>query len=114
MDLYNHKINQQCPQASLLGIFVDDILCLGKSMDLIDWFRLESAVQFSITIKLNVDSFFGMKISMGRPSKINLLSQPGYISALMDKFKIDVTSTTSPMSSSDLIDFSTIKLDLMK
>ena len=76
-------------------------------MDLINWFRTELAKQFSITIKINVDSFLGMQIFRDRSAKLISLSQPGYISSLMDKFKIDINSTsypTSPMSSSDLLD----------
>ena len=77
-------------------------------MTLINWFRTELANQFSITIKLDVDSFLGMQIFRDRSSKLISLSQPGYISTLMDKFKIDVTSNKSyplsPMSSSDLLD----------
>jgi len=67
------------------------------------------ANKFSITIKINVDLFLGMQeIFRKRSSKIISLSQPGYISALIDKFKIDITSTISypncPMSSLDLLD----------
>ena len=90
------------------------MLCLSTSMDLIDWFHDELARKFSITIKVNVDSFLGIQIFCNRSSKIISLSQPGYISAFMDKFKIDTTSTTSyptcPMSSSDLLDPAPISL----
>ena len=54
------------PQTLILGVFVDDILCLSTSMDLITWFRTELANQFSITIKINVDSFLGMQIFRDR------------------------------------------------
>ena len=95
-------------------MFVDDILCLSTSMDLITWFRTELANRFSITIKLNVNSFLGMQIFRDRSAKIISLSQPGYISTSMEKFKIDIYSKTSypncPMSSSDLLDPSPIYL----
>ena len=100
-------------QTLILGVFVD-ILCLGTSMDLISWFRTKLANQFSITIKINVDSFLGMQIYRDRSAKLISLSQPGYISTIMDKFKIDINSKTSyppfPMSSSDLLDPSPIYL----
>jgi len=112
-----YKIKQSInnfPQTLILGVFVDDILCLSTSMDLITWFRTELANRFSITIKLNVDSFLGMQIFRDRSAKLISLSQPGYISTLIQKFKIDITSKTSyptcPMSSSDLLDPSPIYL----
>jgi Reverse transcriptase (RNA-dependent DNA polymerase) len=40
-----------------LGIFVDDILCLGTSLDVIHWFESQMSNKFTITIKTNVDSF---------------------------------------------------------
>jgi len=83
-------------------------------MDLITWFRTKLANQFSITIKINVDSFFGMQIFRDRSAKLISLSQPGYILNLMEKIKIDIYSKisfpTCPMSSSVLLDPSPIYL----
>jgi len=112
-----YKINKSIntlQKTLILGVFVDDILCLSNSQDLITWFRSELANQFSITIKLNVYSFLGMQIYRDRSAKLISLSQPGYISTLMEKFKIDISSKSSyptcPMSSSDLLDPSPIYL----
>jgi hypothetical protein len=108
------KIMNNNSETLFIGVFVDDILCLSKSQNLIQWFHREMSTQFSITIKLNVDSFLGMQISRNRISKTISLSQPGYISTLMEKFNIDINSSNSyptcPMSSSDIIDPSPIYL----
>jgi hypothetical protein len=102
------KLINNVSETLFIGVFVDDILCLSKSMPLIEWFHGSMSTQFSITIKLNVDSFLGMQISRNRISKTISLSQPGYISTLMERFNIDITSTNSyptcPMSSTDIID----------
>jgi hypothetical protein len=108
-----HTLNNN-NHSLLLGVFVDDILCLGTSTSIIKWFQDQMASKFSITIKSNVDSFLGMQISRNRPSKTLSLSQPGYILNLMSRFNIDTTTTihypNSPMSSSDMIDPTTIPL----
>jgi hypothetical protein len=76
------KLINNVSETLIIGVFVDDILCISKSMHLIEWFQHEMSTHFSITIKLSVDSFLGMKISRNRLSKTISLSQPGYISNL--------------------------------
>jgi len=57
-----HGLRQAAHRFYPIQNIVDDILCLSISMDLINWFRSALANQFSITIKINVDSFLGMQI----------------------------------------------------
>ena len=86
----------------IIGVFVDDILCLGTDPQIINWFKEQLSSHFTITIKSSVDSFLGMQISHNISARTISLSQPGYIVNLMTRFGIDTTSSTSfpttPMS----------------
>ena len=78
-DKYSTNISCQ-----ILGVLVDDILCLETTCNIIHWFKEKSSSHFSITIKSSVDSFLGMKVSHNRLSLDTIsLSQPGYIVNLM-------------------------------
>jgi hypothetical protein len=103
----HHSINN-IREFLILGVFVDDILCLGTSTSIISWFQNQLSTKFSITIKPTIDSFLGMQITRDRSNKSLSLSQPGYISQLMSKFNVNTTSTThypnSPMSPTDIND----------
>ena len=92
----------------ILGIFVDDILCLGSTPTIIHWFTSQMTSKFTITIKDNVDSFLGMQISRNRDNKTISLSQPGYIESILSKFNTNPCPNdklpTTPMMQSDLID----------
>jgi len=77
----------------IIGVFVDDILCLETDKDIIDWFRLQLSDKFTVTMKSTVDSFLGMHITRYLLSKRICLSQPGYIISLMSRFGIDTTSS---------------------
>ena len=47
----------------ILGVFVDDILCLGTNSSIIQWFQSILSIKFSITIKSDVESFLGMHVT---------------------------------------------------
>jgi hypothetical protein len=92
----------------IIGVFVDDILCLGTDPEIINWFKEQLSNHFTITIKSSVDSFLGMQISHNISARTISLSQPGYITNLMTRFNIDINSSTSfpttPMSQLDMQD----------
>jgi hypothetical protein len=100
----------------ILGVFVDDILCLSTHLSIIDWFQTQMSSKFTITIKTVVDSFLGMQITRNRSNKTISLSQPGYITSLMTRFNINTDSTihypNTPMSSTDLQDALQIPLSV--
>jgi len=75
-----------------LGVFLDDILCLGASSSIITWFQNEMEHKFiiTITIKFNVESFLGMQCN--RECQAISLSQPGYIANLMYRFNINISN----------------------
>jgi hypothetical protein len=95
-------------QSLYLGVFVDDILCLGTTSAIIDWFHNKLSESYSITFNRTIDSFLGMQIHQNKENKIITLSQPGYIDLLLNKFHIDPTKSheypTTPMSSNDMLD----------
>ena len=71
-------IDQNVNDALILGVFVDDILRLGTSTSIIQWFQSLLSEKFSITIKSDVESFLGMHVTRNWSSKSISLSQPGY------------------------------------
>ena len=113
--IYHITINNQSITGTLiLGVFVDDILCLGTNSSIIHWFQSILSNKFSITIKSDVESFLGMHVTRNRDLKSISLSQPGYISSLMSRFQIQPSSTVSypicPMSPIDFQDSTNIPL----
>ena len=73
----------------ILGVYVDDILCLGTSSDVTYWFYQLISNLFSITINLQISLFLGMQIDHYLANKIITISQPGYVDTLLDRFHID-------------------------
>jgi len=63
----------------ILGVYVDDILCLGSTMSITSWFHQQLSNYFSITINLNISSFLGVQIDHDATNKIITISQTGYI-----------------------------------
>jgi len=61
----------------ILGVYVDDILCSGTTMDITSWFHKELSIYFSITINLKSVHFWGCKLIITK--KIITISQPGYV-----------------------------------
>ena len=92
----------------ILGVIVNDILFLGSSTSIIQWFQSLLSEKFSITIKSDVKSFLGRHVTRNRSTKCFSLSQPVYISSLMSRFQVNTFSDSSypicPMSSLDLLD----------
>jgi hypothetical protein len=91
-----------------LGVYVDDILCLGSTNSIIEWFHQSFSDKFTITFNLEVNSFLGMQLTVNKQLKLITLEQQGYIDHLINRFKIDITNKDilpiTPMSSSDSID----------
>jgi len=107
--IYKININlNKTNQVLYLGVFVDDILCLGTTPDIIEWFHTKLSASYTITFKREIDSFLGMQIHQNEEDKIITLFQPGYIDLLLTKFHIDSTKSneypTTPMSSNDMTD----------
>ena len=107
-------ISQNVNGTFILGVFFDDVLCLGTSTSIIQWFQSLLSEIFSITIKSDVESFLGMNVTRNRSTKCVSLSQPGYISSLMSRFQVKTSSNSSnptcSMSSLDLQDSNNIPL----
>ena len=98
-------IDQNINGTLILGIFIEDILCLGDSKSLIQWFQSLLSEKFSITIKSDVESSLGIHVTRNHSTKCISLSQPGYISSLISRFQVDTSSyPTCSMSSLDLQD----------
>jgi hypothetical protein len=98
-----------------LGVFVDDILCVGSETTIITWFQNQMKKQFTITVQPEVTSFLGMQITRNLNTRCISLSQPGYISALISRFNPDISQSTStspitPMSITDMTDPTPIQL----
>ena len=51
--------NHNIPGTFVIGVFVDDILCSGYAFSVVKWFQLVLSGIFLITIKSDVNSFFG-------------------------------------------------------
>jgi len=98
-----------------LGVYVDDVLCLGMHQDIVSWFQNSLSQHFSITINIKISSFLGVHIDHDIPNKIISVYQLGYIETILEKFKIGPISHKSnyhkiPFSSSDLVDDNPIPL----
>ena len=84
------------PERLLLGVYVDDILCLGSTSDITSWFHQTISTYFSIAINSKICSFLGLQIDHDINNKIITISQPGYVDTLLDRFQIDQTYSKSP------------------
>ena len=51
--IINHSFNN-VSERLILGVNVDDILCLGTTMGIASWFHKELSIYFSITINLKI------------------------------------------------------------
>ena len=108
-------IDQNVSGKFILGVFVDDILCLGTNTSLVQWFQSLLSEKFSITIniKSDVESFLGMHVTRNR--SIKCISIWLYLSLnIMSRFQVNNSSISSyptcPMSSLDLQDSNNIPL----
>jgi hypothetical protein len=110
------KVIKGQAETLFLGVYVDDILCLGSSNIIIHWFRDEFSKSFTITFNQTVSSFLGMQLIIDRPAKTITLEQQGYIDHLISRFNIDTTKVltfpNTPMSSNDMIDHAPEKLSI--
>ena len=79
----------------ILGVIVNDILFLGSSTSIIQWFQSLLSEKFSITIKSDVESFLGMYVTRHRSTECISLSQPGYTSSLISRFQVNTSSYSS-------------------
>ena len=64
-DKCTYVINRSIHNVSerlIFGVYVDDILCLGTTMDIASWFHKELSVYFPIPINSKTSSFLGMQI----------------------------------------------------
>jgi len=84
------------PHRLLLGVYVDDILCLGANSDITAWFHQTISKYFTITINSNISSLLGMQVDHDINTKIITISQPGYVETILDRFQIDKSSSKYP------------------
>jgi len=83
-----HRSHATVSETLILGVYVDDILCLGSTMSITTWFHQQLSNYFTITINLKISSFLGMQIDHDVPNKIITISQPGYIKTILQRFNI--------------------------
>ena len=76
----------------LLGVYVDDILCLGTNSEITSWFHQTISKYFTIMINSSIRSFLGMQVEHYLNNKIITISQPGYLATLLERFQIDISS----------------------
>ena len=91
----NKSINGT-PRRLLLGVYVDDILCLGTNSEITSWFHQTISI-FTITINSSIRSFLGMHVEHDLNNKIITISQPGYVATLLDRFQIEEISSKYPL-----------------
>ena len=99
------------PHRLLLGIYVDDILCLGTNSEITSWFH--QTTYFTITINSSIRSLLGMQVEHDLNNKIITISQPGYVATLLERFQIDISSkypNRVPFSRYDIADDNPILL----
>jgi hypothetical protein len=97
----------------LLGVYVDDILCLSSNPEITSWFHTTISDYFTITINSSIRSFLGMQVDHDINNKIITISQPGYINTLLARFQIDVSSKHQirvPFSRYDIADDNPVPL----
>jgi len=92
-----NRSNTNVQETSILGVYVDDILSLGSTMNITTWFHQQLSNYFSITINLKISSFLGMQIDHDITNKIITISQPGYINTLLTRFNITKEMTKSSL-----------------
>ena len=66
-----------------IGVYVDDILCLGTNSDITNWVHQTISKYFTITINSKISSFLGMKVDHDITNKIITISQPGYVDTIL-------------------------------
>ena len=97
------------PHRLILGVYVDDILCLSSNSEITSWFHKTISEYFTITI----NSFLGMQVEHDLTNKIITISQPGYVDTILDRFKIEVSSKYPirvPFSRYDIADDNPVPL----
>jgi hypothetical protein len=103
-----NRSNNNVQEKLILGVYVDDILCLGSTITITSWFHQQLSKYFTITINLKISSFLGMQIDHDVPNKIITISQPGYINTILTRFNITKEVSKYPLqipfSSYDLTD----------
>ena len=106
-----YKLNQSIhglPHRLFIGVYVDDILCLGTNSDITNWFHQTISKYFTITINSKISSFLGMQVDHDITNKIITISQPGYIETILERFQIDKNiskyPSKVPFSNYDLAD----------
>ena len=70
----------------IVGVYVDDILVAGSTSECLEWFNIEIAKIYSITINKPLDSYLGMNIIRDWKNKSITINQPGYIDKIVNKF----------------------------
>jgi len=66
-------------------------------MGIVSWFHKELSNYFSIMINLQINSFLGMQIDHDVTNKIITISQPGYVTTLLQRLNITTAVTKSNM-----------------
>jgi len=80
-------------QTLYLGIYVDDILCIGSDPFMIECFNYSLSNILTLTFNVTLNSFPVMQINHDQSNKLITLSQPGNIDYLLNKFKISYFSS---------------------
>ena len=91
------RSNNNVQEKLILGVYVNDILCLGSTITINSWFHQQLSNYFSITINLKISSFLGMQIDHDVPNKIITISQPGYINTILTRFNITKEVSKYPL-----------------
>ena len=79
-----------------IGVYVDDILCLGTNSAITTWFHETMSKHFTITINPSISSFLGMQVEHDIKNKIITISQPGYVESILERFQINQNSSKLP------------------
>jgi Reverse transcriptase (RNA-dependent DNA polymerase) len=78
-----------------MGVYVDDLLCLGSNFNILDWLYTSPSESYTLTSTDPIHPFLGMSII--RDVIINIsLSLPGYISSMIERFNINKTNPKPP------------------
>jgi hypothetical protein len=70
----------------ILCTHVDDVLCASNSVDMCTQLQSDISSLYSITINNPLDEFLGMSITRDRPKKTIVITQPGYLLTLQNRF----------------------------